>query len=80
LVTSGPASLSLTSPDNGFEIIVKSMKVSASVDIAHFERKMENLMNLRHPGISCTIGVVLPSPLQELQIVRQSLAGGSLSI
>jgi hypothetical protein len=25
--------------DNGFEIIVKSMKVSVSVDIAHLERK-----------------------------------------
>jgi serine/threonine protein kinase len=65
--------------DDQFEIIVKSMNVSVCIDIAHLESKIENLMNLRHPCISCTIGVVLPSPLHELQIVRQYLGGGSLS-
>jgi hypothetical protein len=56
--------------DNGFGIILKSMNVSVSDDIAHLESKIENLINLRHPCISCTIGVVLPSLLQELQLVR----------
>jgi serine/threonine protein kinase len=65
--------------DNRFEIVVKSMNVSVSVDIAHLERKIENLMNLRHPCISSTISVVLPSPLQELQIVRHYSSGNSLS-
>jgi serine/threonine protein kinase len=55
------------------------MNVSVCVDTAHVERKIENLMNLRHPCISRTIGVVLLSPLQELQIVGQYLGGGSLS-
>jgi serine/threonine protein kinase len=65
--------------DNGIEIVVKSMKVSVCVNIAHLESKIENLMNLRHPCISSTIGVVLPSPLQELQIVRKYSSDGSLS-
>jgi serine/threonine protein kinase len=65
--------------DNGLEIIVKSMNVSVCVDIAHVERRIENLMNLRHPCISSTVGVVLPSSLQELQIVGQYSSGGSLS-
>jgi hypothetical protein len=61
--------------DNGFAIIVKPI----SDDIAHCQRRIENLMNLRHPCISSTIGVVLRSPLQELQIVREYSSGGSLS-
>jgi hypothetical protein len=65
--------------DNGFEIIVKSMHVSICDDIAHHEMMIENLMNLRHPCISSAIGVVLRSPLQELQIVRQYSSDGSLS-
>jgi serine/threonine protein kinase len=65
--------------DDGFEVIVKSMNVSVRVDIAHVERKIENLMNLRHPCISRTIGVIFRSRLQELQIVRQHSSGGSLS-
>jgi serine/threonine protein kinase len=65
--------------DDGFEVIVKSMNRSVCVDIAHLERRIENLMNLRHPCISSTIGVVLRSPLQELQIIRQYSSGGSLS-
>jgi hypothetical protein len=65
--------------DNGFEILVKSMKVSVCIDIAHLESKLENMMNLRHACISSTIGVVLPSRLQELQNVRQYSSGGSLS-
>jgi serine/threonine protein kinase len=36
-------------------------------------------MNLRHPCISSTIGVVFPSQSQELQIVRQYPSGDSLS-
>jgi hypothetical protein len=36
-------------------------------------------MNLRHPCISSTIGIVFPSPLQKLQIIRQHLGRGSLS-
>jgi hypothetical protein len=52
--------------DNGFDIIGKSMNVSVGVVLAHFERRIENLMNLRHPCISRTICVVVPSPLQEL--------------
>jgi serine/threonine protein kinase len=55
------------------------MNVLACVYISHVESKIEKLMNLRHPCISFTIGVVLRSPLQELQIVRQYLRGGSLS-
>jgi serine/threonine protein kinase len=65
--------------ENGFEIVVKSMKVSVNVDIAHFERRIENLMNLRHPCISGTIGVNLRLGLQELTIVRMYSVGGSLS-
>jgi serine/threonine protein kinase len=65
--------------DNGFEIITKSMNVSVCVDMAPLEERIENLMNLRHPCISSMIGVVLPSPLQEQQIVEQYYSGGSLS-
>jgi hypothetical protein len=65
--------------DSGFYIIVKSMNVSMGVDIAHVERQIENLMNLRHPCISSTIGVVFPSPLQKLEGVRLYSAGDSLS-
>jgi serine/threonine protein kinase len=65
--------------ENEFDIIVKSMKLFVNVDIAHVERKLENLMNLRHPCISSTIGVVLQTRLQELQIVGQYFSGGSLS-
>jgi serine/threonine protein kinase len=65
--------------ESGFYVVVKSMKVSVSVDITHVERRIENLMNLRHPCISSTIGVVVRSPLQELQIVREYSSGGSLS-
>jgi serine/threonine protein kinase len=65
--------------DTGFAIHVKSMNVSVCIDIAGLERTIENMMNLRHPCISCTIGVVLRSPLQELQIVGQYSSGGSLS-
>jgi serine/threonine protein kinase len=61
--------------DNRFQISVTSI----SDDIAHVERRIENLMNLRHPCISSTIGFVRRSRLQELQIVRQFSSGGSLS-
>jgi hypothetical protein len=61
-----------------FDIMLKSRKVSGTVGIAGVGRIIENLMNLRHPCISRTIGVVLPSPLQELQIVRQHSACESL--
>jgi hypothetical protein len=37
-----------------FEILGKSMNVSISGDITHFERRIENWMNLRHPCISST--------------------------
>jgi serine/threonine protein kinase len=65
--------------NNGFEIVVKSMSVSISDDIAHLERRIANLMNLRHPCISNPIGFVFPSPFLKLQIVREYLGGGSLS-
>jgi hypothetical protein len=65
--------------DNGLEIIAKSMNVSIRDDIAHLERTIENLMNLRHPCISGTIGVIPQSPLQHLEIVRMYSVGGSLS-
>jgi hypothetical protein len=65
--------------DNEFESIVKSMSVTVCDVIAQLERIIENLMNLRHPCISCTIGEVLRSPLQELHIIRQCSVGGSLS-
>jgi hypothetical protein len=64
--------------DAGFEIVVKSMNVSVSIDIVRLERNIENLMNLRHPCISCPIGVALRSRLQELRIVESYLSGGSL--
>jgi serine/threonine protein kinase len=65
--------------DHGFEIVVKSMNVSAGVDVAHVERRIENLMNLRHPCILGIIGVIFPSPMQKLQIIRQYSIGSSLS-
>jgi serine/threonine protein kinase len=65
--------------DNGIEIIVKSIDVSVCVDIAHLEKRIENLMNLRHPCISSTIGVVHPWSLHELQIVREYSSGCLLS-
>jgi serine/threonine protein kinase len=65
--------------DAGFEIVVKSMNVSVCDDIIRIESRIEKLMNLRHPCISSTIGVVLRSPLQELQIVRPYCPGNSLS-
>jgi hypothetical protein len=55
------------------------MNVRVCHYIAHQERTIENLMNLRHPCISILIGVVLGSPLQEPQIVRQYSGCGSLS-
>jgi serine/threonine protein kinase len=64
---------------NGFEIVVKSINITVSVNIVHLDRTIENLLNLRHPCISYPIGVVLRSPLQELQIVRQYSSGGLLS-
>jgi serine/threonine protein kinase len=65
--------------NDGFEIIVKSMNISVCDNNAHLETKIENLMNLRHPCISSTIGVVVRSPLQELRIIRPYSSGGSLS-
>jgi hypothetical protein len=65
--------------DTGFEIVVKSMNGSVCDDIAHLESKIENLLNLRHPCISSTIGVVLPWSLQELHIVREYSSGCLLS-
>jgi hypothetical protein len=44
------------------------MKVSIDVDIVHYESRIENLMNLRHPCISGTIGIIHPSPLRGLQM------------
>jgi hypothetical protein len=64
--------------DGGFEIHVESMNVSVYDYIADLEKRIENVMNLRHPCISYTIGVVLPPRLIELQIVRQ-YSCGSLS-
>jgi hypothetical protein len=55
------------------------MKVSIGVDIVHLECRIENLMNLRHPCISGTIGIILPSPLRGLQIIRMYCVGSSLS-
>jgi serine/threonine protein kinase len=65
--------------DHGFDILVKSMNISLNDDIAPLERTIEKLMNLRHPCISSTIGVVHRSPLHELRIIREYLGGGSLS-
>jgi hypothetical protein len=65
--------------DDGFEILVKSMNVAVGIDIAHLEKRIENLMNLRYPCISSAIGVVLPSRLRELQIIRQYFGGVSMS-
>jgi serine/threonine protein kinase len=65
--------------DHGLEIIVKSMNISVCDDLAHRDKRIESLMNLRHPCISSTIGVVLRSPLQELQIVRPYCSYLSLS-
>jgi hypothetical protein len=65
--------------DHEFEIHVKSINISICDDIAHLEMKIENLMNLRHPCISSTIGTVLQSRLQALQIVRLDSSGASLS-
>jgi serine/threonine protein kinase len=62
-----------------FEIIVKLMDVSVSLDIAGLESIFKNLVNLRHPCISSMIGVVSRSPLQELQIVQQYSSRDSLS-
>jgi serine/threonine protein kinase len=55
------------------------MNVSICDDIAYLDMKIEHLMNLHPPCISCTIGVVLRSPLQELQIIRPYSSDGSLS-
>jgi hypothetical protein len=65
--------------DDGFEFVVKSMDVSVSIDIADLENRTENLMNLRYPCISYTIGVVLRSPSQELLIFRNYSSRGSVS-
>jgi serine/threonine protein kinase len=55
------------------------MNVSVCIDLARLESKIENLMNLRHPCILGIIGVIFPSPLQKLQIIRQYSVGNSLS-
>jgi serine/threonine protein kinase len=65
--------------ENGIEIVVKSIKASVNVEIAHVEKIIENLMNLRHRCISGTIGVIVQFPLQHLEIVRMYSVGGSLS-
>jgi serine/threonine protein kinase len=65
--------------DHEFDIHVKSINISISDDIAHLEMKIESMMNLRHPCISSTIGIVLGSGLQALQIVRLHSSGASLS-
>jgi hypothetical protein len=65
--------------DNGFEIITKSMKVPVWIGIANLESSIESVMNLRHRRISGTIGVILQSPLPNLEIVRMYSVGGSLS-
>jgi hypothetical protein len=58
--------------DNGFEIVVKSLDLSVCDEIPNLESAIENLMNLRHPCISSTIGFVIRSPLQELEIIVRS--------
>jgi serine/threonine protein kinase len=65
--------------DDVFEFVVKSMNVSVSIDIAHVESKIENLMNLRHPCILGIIGVIFASPLHKQQIIRENSVGKSLS-
>jgi hypothetical protein len=65
--------------DDRFQIIVKSIKISGCVAKDDIARRIENLMNLRHPCVASTIGVVLLSPLQVLKIVRTYLCGRSLS-
>jgi serine/threonine protein kinase len=65
--------------ENGIEIVVKSIKLSAKVEGTQVERRIENLMNLRHRCISGTIGVIFHLPLQSLEIVRKYSVGGSLS-
>jgi serine/threonine protein kinase len=64
--------------DDVFSILVKSINLSGCVSNCHVERIIENLMNLRHPCIANAIGVVLPSPLREVKIVRMYCGGCSL--
>jgi serine/threonine protein kinase len=65
--------------DDLFRIIVKSINMSGCIDEYDVVRRVENLMNLRHPCIAGAIGVVLLSRLQRLKIVRKYLCGHSLS-
>jgi hypothetical protein len=65
--------------DDGLSIVVKSINLSGCVDNCHVESTIENLMNLCHPCIASTIGVVLPLPLKEVKIVGMYCGGCSLS-
>jgi serine/threonine protein kinase len=65
--------------DDGLRIIVKSINLSRSVENSQVERMIENLMNLRHPCIRGTIGVVIESPLRRSAFVGMYCGGSSLS-
>jgi serine/threonine protein kinase len=65
--------------DDGLLILVKSIKLWGRVDNCHVERTIEDLVNVRHPCIAGAIGVVPPSPLQGLKLVRMYCGGISLS-
>jgi serine/threonine protein kinase len=60
-------------------IIVKSMSLSKSVDKHHAERRIEDLMNLRHPCISGVIGLIFQPPFEGLQIIEIYSGDNSLS-
>jgi serine/threonine protein kinase len=60
-------------------IVVKSINLPGCTDERDVMRRIEDLMNLRHPCIAGVIGVFLPSRLSRLQIVRKHLGGLPLS-
>jgi hypothetical protein len=47
--------------DDGLEIDVNSITFLGCVDDDHLQRRIENLMNIRHPCISGVVGIVLNS-------------------
>jgi hypothetical protein len=64
---------------DGLEIIVKSDNQCLGAEKCDIEKRTEEFMNFRHPCIAGVIGVILPSQLHGLRIVRQYIIGDPLS-
>jgi hypothetical protein len=60
-------------------LVVTSVNLPENIENGIVERIVENLINLRHPFFARVIGIVSPSSLMELTIVRMHFGRISLS-